>query len=171
MEKAVKQLPVPSNRKGMKANAGNWLRRFLPAEIAGTLTAVAASQIVYRSSGNPVAAAFAGSIGETLGFYTIIIIRDTLAETRKLRAVGKKSGLITWLRLLKNILIDFGPAELLDSFLVRPSLMYLFPLWISNYSLGILAGKFASDAVFYIPVIITYEWRIRRAGKSRRKEH
>jgi len=37
--------------------------------------------------------------------------------------------------------------------------MYIFPILIQNYSIGIIVGKIVADVVFYIPTIIAYELR------------
>ena len=42
--------------------------------------------------------------------------------------------------------------------------MYIFPIILGNFAVGIIAGKFAADIVFYIPVIIAYELRKKHLG-------
>lgn len=57
------------------------------------------------------------------------------------------------------MLLEFGPAESMDSFLVRPAAMYFFPKLLGNIALGLLAGKLAADILYYIPTIMGYELR------------
>jgi hypothetical protein len=160
MIEEVKRLPTPPFKKNIKIKAKNWLKRFLPAEFFGTITAVASSWFAYHTAKNLIVAAYAGSIGETLGFYLTIIIQDLRIEQRKLKPVNKTLSFKIFIYILRNILFDFGFAEIIDSLFIRPFCMYIFPLWLSNYPIGILAGKIASDICFYIPVIIAYELRI-----------
>ena len=160
MIEEVKRLPTPPFNGSIKIKAKKWLKRFLSAEIIGTITAVAASYIAHYAAKNLIVAAYAGSIGETLGFYTTIIIQDVLIEQRKLKSVNKTLSFKIFIYILRNILFDFGFAEIIDSLFIRPFCMFIFPLWIKNYPIGILAGKIASDICFYVPVIISYELRI-----------
>lgn len=56
-------------------------------------------------------------------------------------------------------MVEFGTAEYLDSFIVRPFAMYFFPKLLNNITLGLIAGKFAADGIFYIPTILSFELR------------
>jgi hypothetical protein len=160
MIEEVKRLPTPPFKRSIKIKAKKWLKRFLPAEFFGTITAIAASYIAYYVTKNLIVAAYAGSIGETLGFYSTIIIQDVLIEQQKLKSVNKTLSFKIFAYILRNILFDFGFAEIIDSLFIRPFCMYIFPVWIKNYPIGILAGKIASDICFYVPVILSYELRI-----------
>src|SRR5207245_9266853 len=101
-----------------------------------------------------------GSVCENIAFYTTIIIHDALIASKQLQEEGRTLTYRSFVYLLRNILLDFGIAELMDSMLLRPFCMYIFPIWLKNYPLGILAGKIASDIVFYLFVILIYELRI-----------
>src|SRR4051794_11173872 len=157
MKEAVKRLPIPRFKRHIKIKAKEWLKRFLPAELTGTIAAVAASYITHYCTNNAIAAAYAGSIAETLGFYLTICTGEVLSKQRKLKAINKRLSFADFMHIVKNILFDFGVAEILDSLLLRPFFMYIFPRWLNNYTIGILAGKLASDICFYIPVILSYE--------------
>jgi hypothetical protein len=160
MIEEVKRLPAPPFKRSIKIKAKKWLKRFLPAEFIGTITAVATSSVAHYATKSLIVAAYAGSIGETLGFYTTIIVQDVLIKKRKLNSVNKTLSFKNFIYILKNILFDFGFAEVIDGLFIRPFCMYIFPVWIKNYPIGILAGKIASDICFYVPVIIAYELRI-----------
>jgi len=160
MEKEVHQLEISTFRKSIKPKIKRWVKRFLPAEVVGTVVAIVVSSFTHYYTNNAIIAAYAGSLSETIAFYTTIIIHDTLTASKRLKEEGKTLSPRGFAYLLRNILLDFGIAELLDSMLLRPFCMYVFPIWLRNYQLGILAGKIASDIVFYMPVIISYEIRI-----------
>lgn len=54
---------------------------------------------------------------------------------------------------------EFGVAEYFDSFVMRPTMMYLMPRITGNLTLGLILGKFTADVTFYVPTIIFYELR------------
>lgn len=122
-----------------------WARRYLRAEIAGTLAVVAAGLVVHAWSGSPIATAGAATIAESVGFYAVIavgIYREQRAVTRTRRAAAYRSALL--------IVAEFGPAELLDSLLVRPGLIAL-AVWLLPGTLwALLVGKVLADVVFYV---------------------
>ncbi len=150
------RLPV---KKGFRNKAIAWIKRFLPAEATGSLMAVVASYMALRLTQNKVLAAYAGAIGETTGFYLTLLIQASLSMRRTLQQHNQRFTAMHVLKVLGHMLIEFGPAEILDSLFVRPFFMYLFPILMNNYALGIMAGKIASDVAFYVPVIALHEVR------------
>jgi len=56
-----------------------------------------------------------------------------------------------------SLFIEFAPAEVFDTFCIRPLAMYIVPQHIKPYALGFIAGKVGADLVFYILVIAAYE--------------
>jgi hypothetical protein len=160
MEQEIDQPAVSTRKGGIKTKVKRWVQRFLPAEVVGTIVAIVVSSITHYYTNNLVIAAYAGSVCETIAFYATIIIHDALIASKQLKEEGKTLTYRSFVYLLRNILLDFGIAELMDSMLLRPFCMYIFPIWLRNYPLGILTGKIASDIVFYLPVIISYELRI-----------
>ena len=160
MEKEAEELLVNAPKRSVKTKIKGWVQRFLPAEVVGTIVAIAVSSLTHYYTNNAVMAAYAGSVCETIAFYATIIIHDALITSKKLKEEGKTLSFRGFVYLLRNILFDFGLAELMDSLLLRPLCMYIFPIWLGNYPLGILVGKVASDIAFYLPVIISYELRL-----------
>jgi hypothetical protein len=139
-----------------------WVRRYLPAEIAGTAAALAAAWTVHAISGSLVSAATAGTIGESLGFYGCMAIREAvrLDACHRDQAAPKRLWL-TGTRTVRDLLIEFGPAELVDSLLVRPFCMYLMTSLLPNFTAGVLAGKLMADVLFYGLAIVAYECKQR----------
>ncbi|HEY8597448.1 MAG TPA: hypothetical protein VIL85_03390 [Thermomicrobiales bacterium] len=135
-----------------------WMRRYLPAELLGTLCAIVGGLLV--GAGSPLVAALGGTWGENLGYYGTVITRDLRAR----RAQGGRLTPGGVLRSLRNIALEFGGAELLDSFLIRPGAMYAAIRLTGSVPLGLLLGKLAADLAFYIPTIIAYELRVRFLG-------
>lgn len=133
------------------ARLRRWLRRYGPAEVA----AVGASYggfLAASALGAPlVGAAYAAAMVENVGFYGVMAAQAawTAAPGRRWRAVAL-------------LLVEFGPAELFDTFLIRPAAVGL-TVWLFGPALGILAGKLLADVVFYALAIATHE-HLRRKG-------
>lgn len=139
-----------------------WLRRYIPAEILGTIGALLAAWIVYNHTHSYVAAAAAGWIGEGIGFYGYFITIELLLGNKKYRRypLFKRISLAI-ATASANLFVEFLPAELLDNFIIRPFLMYLVPQYIHPYPLGFLVAKFGADILFYALAIVGYETRKR----------
>lgn len=136
------------------------VRRYLPAEVAGTVAALVAVWAARRAGCPPYGAALAGSGCETAGYYGVILA----AEVRATRSSGGRPvGRL--FRALPGVLVEFGPAEFLDTVLLRPALMAAGPLLTGQVMAGTLAGKLAADALFYAVVLPCR--RLRRRGAAR----
>lgn len=127
-----------------RAKLSEWLWRYLPLEIIATITALMGAGLVSLITSNQVALAFAGTWGENVGFYGYAAWRDYRTHQGFLRLAG-------------HMLVEFGPAEALDSFVVRPACMYLGQQMTGSLGWGIALGKVAADVVFYVLVILSYE--------------
>lgn len=133
---------------------GHWLARYGPAEILGTITALAGSFAVFHLTHNNIAAAYGGAMGENVGFYGLIITRQILRDRRSTDSYGPRGAA----RTIARLLAEFGPAEALDSLLTRPLAMGLATRWLGR-GVGVIAGKIAADVTFYLPVIASYEFQ------------
>lgn len=139
----------------VKHKLKEWLKRYWLAEIIGLAMVLLVSNLVKFASGSIILAAFLGTWSENITFYGIITYKDL-----KLRK--QNHGQISFwgfFKVFRNIVIEFGPAEYLDSFVIRPFYMILFPYLIPNYSLAILIASVLANITYYIPAIISYELR------------
>ena len=151
--------PTISSGLWWRLKAAEWLRRYLPAELLATLCAVLGGLLAGASG--PALAAFGGTWGENLGYYGTML-------TRELRARRARKGRLTpaaTLRIVRNLVLEFGGAELLDSLLIRPAAMFAAIRLSGNLALGIFLGKLAADLTFYLPTILAYELRQRFVGE------
>ena len=139
----------------LKHKIVEWLKRYVPAEIVAVVGALVGGLITHQLFGHPVLTALGGTWGENLGFYGKIIYSDIQARRQK----DEKITLIGFLKVVRNIVFEFGVAEAADSFVLRPMAMYVFPQLTGNVALGLLLGKFSADLTFYLPTIIFYELR------------
>jgi hypothetical protein len=146
--------------EGVGRKLREWVGRYLPAEVLGTVIALAAAWTVHAASGSLISAAVAGTVGESLGYYGCMAVREALVHDTRHRHHGRMKRLwLTGASTLRDMLIEFGPAELVDSFLVRPFFMFLMPSLLGNFTAGILLGKLAADVIFYSLAIGAYELR------------
>ncbi len=140
-----------------------WARRYVPLEVAATAAALVGSYAVLVLSHNTLAAAFAGSISESIGFYATAAWREyQRASARSLSQTGRARRLLL---VSREMAFEFGPAEVLDTLFVRSAFMYLAQGWVDNFAVAILLGKVASDVVFYGIAIVSFELRTRMLHK------
>ena len=137
-----------------------WVRRYVPSEVVGTMVAVMSATVAAGLGANTVMIALAGAWGEVLGFYLPLLVREFSAQ-RDEAPLPRAS----WYAL-RNLLLEFGAAELLDTGLLRPALMTGAMQLIPHLSIAIIVGKLAADIFFYGLAIIGYELRQRLVGKS-----
>lgn len=153
-------------RAKIRTKLREWLRRYIPAEILGTIGAVVAATIVYSHSHSYLAAAGAGWVGEGIGFFGYFITAELISNSktyrhhRFIKRVALAAGASS-----TNLLIEFAPAEVIDNLIIRPFAMYITPQYIHPYMLGFLVGKFAADIVFYAIAAAGYEARKRWVRK------
>lgn len=132
-----------------------WVRRYLPAEIAAIVGAMAGGLLVHQIFHSPVLTALGGTWGENVGYYGKIIHADIKARMQLDEKITLR-GVVT---VLRNAVIEFGLAEYFDSFLIRPLTMYFFTQWSGNIAIGLFLGKISADVTFYTPAIFFYELR------------
>jgi len=141
-----------------RARILEWLRRYGLAECGGITCALLASVIVRRATGSAVAAGFAGAWGEALGYATVLVARDFLLAARRQRDARRAFTIRDGAGVIGRLLVEFGPAGLADTLLTRPFAMAVGTRLL-GLPLGVIAGKLVADALFYVPVIATYEHR------------
>lgn len=144
-----------------------WTRRYGPPEVAGTISAVGSAFVAHSLSDNLVVTAYAGAIGENLGFYAVVFTRELRADARRHRASGLEFGWSAAMATCRKLLVEFGPAEALDTGVVRPLAMGLSAQLLGP-QVGIIVGKFVGDFCFYLPVVLTYEWRRYRERQAQK---
>ncbi|WP_433061170.1 hypothetical protein [Dactylosporangium sp. CS-033363] len=138
-----------------------WARRYVPAEIAGTICAFIGTAVIYGMFTDRVLAAVAGTVGEIVGFYGLIATVEWRRE--RARGYGLRRTTTSTARLL---VAEFGVIEVLDSTILRPFFMYLGPGITGGMGSGTLLGKLMADVAFYGVAIVSYEL-IRRRRKER----
>jgi hypothetical protein len=154
---------APRRRRPIRRKIGQWCARYLPAEVVGTISAVASAYFAYVATGDRATAAIVGTIGENVGFYGVMAVIEWRRQGR-LGPMGRQARALRTIRVLSA---EFGPAEVIDSLLVRPGAMYLGPFVTGGITTGSLLGKIMADAVFYAVAIASFEIVQRRGGGGR----
>jgi hypothetical protein len=139
-----------------------WRRRYLLAELVGTVTALAAALTVHALTGSLASAALTGAAAESIAYYSVMLHRVAPAIWARHAGSGRARRLLHTGRGLVAEACDFLAAELADTFVVRPGLIYLAAGWAgSGVAGGLLIGKLLADVGFYAVVIPSYELRKR----------
>ena len=58
---------------------------------------------------------------------------------------------------LRSIAVEFGPAEVIDSIIIRPVALYAGPYILGNVAVGWVVGSLVADIAFYVMAIFSYE--------------
>ena len=122
-----------------------WLRRYLPCEIAGTVGELGGAAVAYVLTGSTVAAAVTATVGASVGYYAAAYLtamrwayRARRDRTRVMRLV------VANLIALRSVAIEFGPAD-------------IGPQIFGDVVVGWIFGKLVSDVAFYVVAIFSYE--------------
>ena len=134
-----------------RRRAGTWLRRYGPAELLAIVGAIVGYALVEWLTTSAAAAAYGAAVGDNLAYYGLLLAREARARGLLAAAPG--------------FVVEFGPAEVLDTALVRPACMALAVAAFGP--VGVVVAKIVADLVFYVPVIVTYEATRQRGGPER----
>jgi hypothetical protein len=138
----------------LRGRARAWIDRYLPAEIGCTTAALVCAGLASESGVGAEAIAAAGTLGEVAAFYAVMVARELLQRGGRAALPG----------VLRDLALEFGPAELLDSLLLRPALLYAGIRLAPHPALGALLGKLAADVAFYSAATLGHE--LARRGAS-----
>ncbi|MFE5408412.1 hypothetical protein [Microbacterium sp. NPDC056569] len=141
---APEQAGTPTAAEPTRRGLVFWIVRYLPAEVVGTAAMVMGGLLATMWTDAAPLIAVAALLGEIVGFYAVlavtIYIEQTQVSATRRRAAGRTAVLLV---------AEFGAAELLDTFLVRPAALMIGVWLIPDPLWGMLAGKIAADIVFY----------------------
>ncbi len=135
-----------------------WARRYLPCEVAGTTCELGGAAIAYAITESVAAAAVIATIGASVGYYAAAYsaavrtaYRADLRSSRRSRAFTA-NGLA-----LRSVAIEFGPAEVIDSLIIRPLAFYFGPILFGGMVAGWIFAKLVADVGFYVLAVFSYE--------------
>ncbi|CAM2751329.1 hypothetical protein BST27_01675 [Mycobacterium intermedium] len=151
----MSSISEPPRRRG---RVREWIQRYLPYEITSAATELGGAAVAYITTGSLAAAAVAGTVGATVGYYAAAFLTAVRLAHRQLdRHSGMARRVVATGLALRSISVEFGPAEFIDSLTVRPATYYLIPATLGNVIAGWVAAKAISDLAFYSMAIISYE--------------
>lgn len=134
-----------------------WLDRYFIPTIISIVSSISLAMFLQALFNNRVVTALGGTWGDNLGFYGLILFKDI----KERKAKDEKVTIVGLLKVVRNAVAEFGVGEYLDSFVIRPFLMYMAPQYISNKAVAIIIAKLLADVTFFLPTIIMYEVRKR----------
>jgi hypothetical protein len=144
----------------MKTKLKTWVLRYAPAEVGGIAMAFAVAGIASLFTHNSIVLAYSASLGDNTGFYGVMLTRDVLRRRRLCKREHRPYRKADTVAVVRDLFLEFGGAELLDTLIVRPFCMYLFPIILQDAALGIVCGKVLSDVVFYGTVVVSVELKL-----------
>jgi hypothetical protein len=135
-----------------------WVRRYLPCEIAGTVGELGGAAAAYLLTGSMAAAAITATIGASAGYYAAAYTNAVRWAYRDYHGRPMMTRLaLASLFALRSIAIEFGPAELIDGIAIRPLAFYFGPIVFDDIVAGWVFAKLFSDIGFYAFAIVSYE--------------
>jgi len=143
----------------LKRKIKEWLKRYFWADTLSTIVSIFVAWAIKETTNDRVLSAFLASVAASVIFYGVIILRDVKKSMQSHRLRNKKYQARSILIDFRNLMVEFGPAEVLDVLAVRPFFMYLIPTLMTNFIVGSFIGKTLADIVFFVPAILMYEVR------------
>lgn len=142
----------------IRSKVMEWTRRYLPNEIAGWVTELGGAWATYELTGSFAAAVVGGTIGASVGYYATAFIACVRWSYRAQADRNRPMRVLVAIGLaIRSIAVEFGPAEVIDSVLIRPVALYAGPFLVGNMAAGWVLGSLAADVFFYVMAIFSYE--------------
>lgn len=135
-----------------------WVSRYLPCEIGGWVGELGGAAVTSWLTGSFAAAVIAGTIGASVGYYgTAYAYSMRWACRVHCGKPWRRRVVVANLVSLRGITVEFGPAEAIDSAIIRPITLYGGPVVLGNVMVGWIVGSVVADIAFYIIAIFSYE--------------
>jgi hypothetical protein len=142
----------------MKQKWIEWAKRYMPAGIISSTATILSSVFTYKITQNHLTTALVGTAVGNFVYFGYMLGVDIYNTYKELAKKNIKYSFKTLLLNMRALAVEFGFSEVADSLLIRPTLMYYFPIWLNDIWLGIILAKIVADITFYIPAIIAYEY-------------
>ena len=143
-----------------KMQCKEWFDRYKYAELAATSAALLGSYFSHFFTG--LTTAYLITFTEYFAFYSVIIGMEYVQLSKRNKAIGQDNSWNDLVRIIRNLVLEFGYPAVLDILFVRPFCMYWLPILTGNPVTGIMGGKICADLVFYFLTIVNYEWMKRK---------
>ena len=131
-----------------------WLRRYLLAELVGLAVAVVSITLANCMTGNVLLLMAASLYSGTLGYYTVLFLHLLLAERPRVLPASVGHWRSQVVNTVQTVLLEVGSAELLDSLLFSPILLYGALQLLPNQQLAVVLSEVLSTLAFYATVAV-----------------
>ena len=111
-------------RSLVSSKLGEWIKRYLLAELFAIAGALLGGLFAHFLFHNVLATALTATWGENVGYYAKVLSSDL----KKVKLKHSRISFPAFFKVLRNIFIEFGPSEYLDSFIIRPIAIFLPPV-------------------------------------------
>lgn len=142
----------------MKPKWIEWVKRYMPAGIISSTATILSSVFAYKITQSHLTSALVGTWVGNIVYFGYMLGVDIYNTHKDLAKKNKKYSFKTFGLNIRALVVEFGFSEVFDSFLIRPTLMYYFPIWVNGIWLGIILAKIVADITFYVPAIVAYEY-------------
>lgn len=143
---------------GWRTRVAEWRRRYGWSEAMAAGVAVLVALAATEAGASVLPTAFAATLAEAIWFYGTLTMRDIRRAGQEAARSGTDLPPKTAGALLREMVLEFGAAEAVDSLLLRPICYAAGLYWIGGAP-GILAGKIIADLLFWGPVLSLCHWR------------
>lgn len=140
-----------------KSKLKEWGARYLPAELLSVIVTMLVALLVFEFTGSQLTTAVVATWVGSGVYFGYILVMDMRFARRQRHAHGHRYTWQTFVQNIRALFVEFGVAELVDLFIIRPALMYYLPIWMDSLAWGTLVAKLAADLSFYAPAIVGYE--------------
>ncbi len=127
------------------------------AELLSLVATLAVAQLTFYMTQSQITTALMATLWGNVVYFGCILVSDVIATKKECATSNQVYNTKTLLKNIRAMFVEFGVAEVIDSLLVRPALMYYLPILVGDLSLGTFLAKIAADLSFYVPTIIFYE--------------
>ena len=139
-----------------KQKIKEWLKRYLPGELASTALAWAGAKVVYEATKDPAYAALAATWAGNIGYYAPIFAQSLYTKFKTAKRENRKFSSKDVAKTARDLVIEFGPSGTLDAIVTRPLLTGIAIKEFGDDA-GVFLGRYSADAIFYGITIPLYE--------------
>ena len=139
--------------------------RYLPAELLALAGTFVGWWLSTRWTQSPWLIAGIVTVAENLAFYAYLAVAVWREQTPQNPNLLRRTQ-----RTVLLLGAEFGPAEIVDSLLIRPAFMTGAIVWLNSTGRGVLLGSYAADAVFWTLAGASYLLTVKFGWRQRRVE-
>ena len=147
-----------------------WLRRYLLAEVMGLLVALASITLTSRLTDNTLLLVAVSVYSGAVGYYSILFLSLFYVLRRVKPLAGSSYTPDSRRRKIRTLLMSLGSAELVDSLLLSPLLLYLALHLLPNQQLAVVASEVVSTLAFYGTVSLARRMDLRQFFMYRKEQ-